>query len=188
MKKTLFLSFIGLTSLASAQSVKFGVKAGVNFATETASISGVSITSDTYTSFHFGAIADIGLQNFSIQPGVLFSVKGSSSTNSSGTSLTYIEVPVNLLYHIPAGPGKVFFGAGPYLGYGISASNGVSFGSTTDKVANPDFGLNLLGGYRLNSGLLFSAGYGLGLANLINNGNGATLKNRVTSISIGYFF
>lgn len=184
MKKTLLLfCLIGIICSANAQTVKFGIKAGVNFSSETASYSGASMASDSHTGFHFGAVADIPLGDFSIQPGLLYSGKGITNATFS-----YIEVPVNLLYHIKAGVGKVFIGAGPYLAYGISVSNGLSFGSTNDKVANPDYGLGGLAGYRFDTGFFFSASRELGLANLVNNGNGIADKNRVTSISIGYFF
>ncbi|MBW4890546.1 PorT family protein [Mucilaginibacter sp. HMF5004] len=173
-------------SYAQKSAVTFGVKGGVNFASLTASGGGYSVNSGNITSFHIGGVADIPVgDSFSIQPGILYSGKG-----ASGSTLGYIEVPVNLLYSTGSGSGKFFFGAGPYFGYGVSASNGNKFGSGTNDIANPDFGLNILAGYRFESGLSFSAGYGLGLANLNNDkssGN-VTVKNNVTSISVGYFF
>jgi hypothetical protein len=188
MKKTLLLFGLiaGAFSFSFAQSsVKFGIKGGVNFASLTASGGGYSINSGNITGFHVGGIADIPLGNFSLQPGLLYSTKG-----ASGSTLGYIEVPVNLLYNTGSGSGKFFFGGGPYLGYGVSASNGNKFGSGTNDIANPDFGLNVLAGYRLESGLAFSAGYGLGLANLNNDKSSGniTVKNNVTSLSISYFF
>ncbi len=189
MKKALLvLSFIATSVsfvFAQQSGVKFGIKGGVNFSSLTASGGGYSINSGNVTSFHVGGVADISLSDvLSVQPGVLYSNKG-----ASGSTLGYIEVPVNLIYSSGSGSGKFFFGAGPYFGYGVSASNGNKFGSGTNDVANPDFGINILAGYRLESGLAFNVNYGYGLANLNNDkSSGYTVKNSVTSISIGYFF
>ncbi|MDP9048564.1 MAG: PorT family protein, partial [Bacteroidota bacterium] len=190
-----------------AQSVSFGVKAGANFSKLTTSSSGISVTSSSLTGFHVGAVADIGLGDWSLQPGLLYSTKGGTyGTASDGTvklALNYLEVPVNLLYNIHVGVGKVFIGAGPYLGWGVSGkgtatgaatstgsgteTNNITFGSGANDTKNPDFGINILGGFRFTSGLSLSAGYGIGLANLSNDNSG-TIKNNVVSLSVGYFF
>lgn len=143
--------------------------------------------------------------------------ESSSSGTSGGTSysfhsvedvtLNYVEVPVNILYNIPVtGLGKVFLGGGPYVAIGLSGKdNGtatqtignstttasgnstLTFGSNQGDVKNPDYGVNVLGGVKLESGLMFSVGYGLGMANL-SNVSGSTTKNSVFSASIGFSF
>jgi hypothetical protein len=209
MKKCLLLlCFTSIAGLSFAQSVSFGVKAGVNFSKLTTSSSGISVTSATLTGFHVGAVADVGLGSWSLQPGLLFSTKGGSYGNGSSNgslklTLNYIEVPVNLLYNIPVGVGKVFIGAGPYVGLGVSGkgtttgsatssgsgteTTNITFGSGPNDTKNPDYGINILGGMRFTSGLSLSAGYGIGLANLSNDNSG-TIKNNVLSFSVGYFF
>jgi hypothetical protein len=208
MKKALLLfSLIGLINFSFAQSVSFGVKAGVNFSNISSSGGGLTLTTSNTTGLHVGAVADIGFANLSLQPGILYSTKGGSSNFGSGgadkLTLNYVEVPVNLLYNIPVGIGKVFIGGGPYVALGVSGkstlsgtatstgsgseSQNITFGSASGDVKNPDFGVNLLGGFRFKSGLSFSAGYGIGLANLSNE-SGASTKNNVLSFSIGYFF
>jgi hypothetical protein len=189
MKKTLFILglIVGSISFSFAQSsVKFGVKGGVNFSTLTLSGGGFSLNSTTKTGFHIGGLVDIGFnETLSLQPGVFYSTKG-----GGGGTLGYIEVPVNLVYYTGSGDGKFFFGAGPYLGYGVSAPNGGKFGSGTNDIANPDYGVNGLAGYRFGSGLSFNVNYGLGLANLNNDKSSGdyTMKNNVFAISVGYFF
>jgi hypothetical protein len=207
MKKALLLlSLMGLINFSFAQSVSFGVNAGVNFSKISSSGNGLTLTSSNTTGFHVGAVADIGFGNLSLQPGILYSTKGGSINGSGGTeklTLNYVEVPVNLLYNIPLGVGKVFFGGGPYVALGLSGkatltgaattsgsgseSQNVTFGSADGDVKNPDFGVNLLGGFRFTSGLSLSAGYGIGIANL-SNSSGASTKNNVLSFSVGYFF
>lgn len=202
-KSVLLLALIAISLSSWAQSVSFGIKAGLNLSKLTASADGGSISTESLAGFHVGAVVDFGSQNFSFQPGILFSTKGGKSTSSGSTSkttLNYIEVPVNFLYKAPAGDGKLFFGGGPYLGLGISGkdsgddgegnqiSESVHFGSAEEDYKNPDFGINFIGGYQFNTGLSISAGYGLGLANLYNGGEGLKLKNQVLSFSLGYFF
>ena len=95
--------------------------------------------------------------------------------------------------------GSFYLGGGPYLALGVSGkatiSNGsgqsqsedLHFGSSTDDIKNPDFGINFLTGYQFTSGFTISAGYGLGLTNLINTSD-VSLKNGSFNISLGYFF
>jgi len=186
MKKLLLaMCLMGAVGFSFAQTVSFGIKGGVNFASLAASGGGFSVNSSNITGFHVGGVADIGIgKTFSLQPGILYTTKG-----ASGLTLGYIEVPVNLLYNSEAGSGKFFVGAGPYIGYGVSASNGNSFGSGANDIAALDYGINTLVGYRFTSGLTFSGGYGFGLANLDNDKtDNFTIKNNVTSISVGFFF
>lgn len=85
-------------------------------------------------------------------------------------------------------------GAGPYAGFGIHSkaskgnySESGSFGDAGIKTF--DAGLNLLGGYKLSNGFLINGGYGLGLTNTAKETfGGASLKNRVFSVGIGYQF
>ncbi|HJP62147.1 MAG TPA: porin family protein [Mucilaginibacter sp.] len=201
MKKTLLLLALIVASMATfAQTTTFGIKAGLNSSKLTVSATGGSISTESLVGFHVGGVADIGFETFSIQPGLLFSTKGGKSTSEDGTdkiTLNYLEIPVNFLYKVPAGDGKVFFGAGPYLGYGLSGkskssdgtSTDVTFGSTTDDVKNPDFGFNFLAGYQFSQGFALNVNYGLGLANLSNEDAGVNLKtkNQVLSFSLTYF-
>lgn len=213
--KKLFLLTIALIGAAStfAQTITYGIKAGVNFSQISASVQNITASSNNLTGFHVGGVIDFGVsKSFSIQPGILYTTKGGSSTdvtsdgtgsgaNASKITLNYLEIPVNFLYHAPAGKGSVFIGGGPYVGIGLSGSaplvdqNGQStgqkqsihFGSTVDDIANPDYGINLLGGYKFENNLTLSVGYGIGLANLSNEDIGK-IHNRSLNFSIGFFF
>lgn len=199
---------MGIISFSLAQSINVGIKAGVNFSKLAASSGGLTLTSSSTTGFHVGAVVDLGFDNWSLQPGLLYSTKGGTygSAADGGTAkltLNYVEVPVNLLYNIPLVVGKVFIGGGPYFGYGISGkgtttgaftstgsgteTQNLTFGSGPGDTKNPDYGVNFIGGFRFNTGLSFSVGYGLGLGNLSNDSS-ATIKNNVVSVSVGYFF
>lgn len=209
MKRTLLLICLaGVCSFSFGQSVKFGIEGGVNLSKLAASSSGLTLTSSSVTGFRVGGVVDLGFGNVSLQPGLFYSTKGGSygSASDGGTAkltLNYVEIPVNLVYNIPVVVGKVFIGAGPYVAMGVSGkstttgaftssgsgteSQDITFGSGANDTKNPDYGLNFMGGIRFKGGFVVSAGYGLGLGNLSND-NSASVKNRVISFSVGYFF
>jgi hypothetical protein len=175
----------------------------------------IPVSNSYLTGFHAGGLVDIGFGSFSIQPGVLFSTKGGNSSFSFSdvifgqtftasskvkTTLDYVEAPLNFIYRMDVGDGNIFIGAGPYLGIGISGksvansiTNGtpstttqdLKFGSGTNDIKNPDFGVNGLLGYQLNLGLSISAGYGLGLVS--SSGSNGSGKNQGFSFSLAYF-
>jgi len=211
MKKfyTLILACL-LTSGAIAQStsgttsgIKYGIKAGVNLAT-------ISISEDddlkSITSFQIGGTVDIPVgTSFSVQPGISLSGKGFKfKGNDSGdsykdqTDVMYLEIPVNAIYKI----GGIYLGAGPYAAFALSGKNKweetyegetekgdekIKFGSGDDEMKASDFGLNILAGYQLSSGLNFGLNYGLGLSNLMNSDD-FKMKNRVFSVTVGFSF
>lgn len=206
MKKILLsLCFLTASFAAFAQLPTFGVKGGVNFATLHATVDGVSGSgnSGSLTTFNVGAFVDFKFDNVSIQPALNFTGKGGSSSvsideeaGSSGkVKLYYLQVPVNVVYHVPAAVGEFYFGAGPYVGVGVSGkakddqgnSENISFGSTENDIKRTDFGANAILGFKFKTGFLINANYDLGLTN-ITNVNGVKLTNRVFGVSVGYAF
>ncbi|MFD1819931.1 Outer membrane protein beta-barrel domain-containing protein [Pseudarcicella hirudinis] len=204
MKKVLFivLTIIGFSATSSAQ-VRYGIKAGANFATITASYAGSSSSSGTLIGYHGGIVLDAPLsEKWSLQPNLLYSLKGgksdASSTSSGGTGkLSYIELPVNAAYHITD---QFLIGAGPYVGYLLSVSNDQG-SSSTDGVNKIDYGVNAMVSYEITEGLVLGANYSYGLANTIDmnyinqqsGGFGSLLgdisaKNRVIGVSLTKFF
>lgn len=136
MRKT-FLIIILLASLAPvfAQSVKFGISAGLNESKAAFNQTGSSIK--WLAGLNAGAFAEVEFGSLSLRPGVLYSQKGYKTTTNivansptggtggtvsgSGRSrLNYLEIPVNILYNISVKPGKIFLGGGPYFGYALS--------------------------------------------------------------------
>ena len=227
MKKHLLLLTAALScGLYSFAQVSFGVKAGFSAATmsmkqEISGGASIKSPSKTLPAFHAGVIADIGLaKGLYLQPGLFYSAKGVKVDQtvpvgmeqvdiSAKIKLGYLELPVNLLYKLPLGPGKLFFGAGPYVAYGITGKatasspllqgdveTDVKFGSpdgtldsagTTAYVKAFDAGANFIAGYELKMGLLFSVNYSLGLTNT-SPYPGESQKNRYFGVSVGYLF
>jgi hypothetical protein len=216
MKKLLLiLCLTGFTTITFAQSFNLGVKAGVNLSNLAFSGTGYNLGNQNTTGFHAGLIADIGFQQFSIQPGLFFITKGTKSTYSiennseqnAGTetlktTLNYLELPINLLYKIQVAPiAKVYLGGGPYLGYGLSASNeefttpasgptshsSLSFGGGFPHYRNPDYGVNFIAGIEMAKRFTIDLNYSVGLGNLAYPAN-AKLQNRSAGLSVGYWF
>ncbi|QTE39439.1 porin family protein [Mucilaginibacter gossypii] len=159
--------------------------------------------SGSLTTFNVGAFVDFKFGNVSLQPALNFTGKGGSSSvsfdgeaNSGGkVKLYYLQVPVNVVYHVPAVVGDFYLGAGPYLGMGVSGkakdnsgnSEDIKFGSGQDEIKRTDAGLNAIVGFKFKTGFLINANYDWGLTN-ITNVDGIKLTNRVFGISVGYAF
>jgi hypothetical protein len=209
--KKLFLAAVAAASVftASAQTT-FGIKGGVNFANVQVSQEGTSATASagSLTTFSAGVFADapLGTGGFSLQPGVFYTGKGFSGSNddlSAKLKLFYVQVPVNVVYNVPISAGKFFFGAGPYVAFGVNGksearqtaggpifSDDVTFGNDNGSdIKRTEFGATGLAGFRFTNGLSLNVNYDLGLSNIIPGENlGGSLKNRVFGISLGYSF
>ncbi|MFD2969749.1 porin family protein [Sphingobacterium bambusae] len=203
MKRKLLSIATVLCCIAGAHAqTSFGVKAGVNFAKLTVNSDRTTYTSDAATSFYVTGYADMPVvSNLRVQPGVSLQGKGGAvPASDSGfeekvkDTYMYIEVPINLVYYVPTGEfGDVFFGAGPYAGYGIHAKssqgNLSESGSFNDAGLKPfDAGVNFLAGFKMSQGFLINAGYGLGLTNIAKEAPGTTVKNRAFSVGVGFQF
>jgi len=217
MKKILLTICISLcTAIAFAQPATFGFKGGLNFTEFTLkdANSNLSITSGNWTSFNFGVFADLKIptSKFSVQPSLLYTGKGGHlAENGNGASVTideklyYLELPVDLVYHSPVAAGDFYFGAGPYLAFGVSgkltanlddgsgnttnAIEPVKFGNgPNDDITPTQFGGNLLAGFKFKNGFLINANYDFGLTNDIPGAtnSGGKNKSNVFSISIGF--
>lgn len=93
----------------------------------------------------------------------------------------------------------MFISAGPYLGYNISGKikdsgpNGeserdVNFSGNDKNMNRLDAGLNFGLGYKLSNGILFQAGYGLGLSDLNASKNSKSFSNRTINFGVGFQF
>ena len=186
MKKLLLLTAIAVLGLSNvnAQKVKFGAKAGLNFA---------FITGDNTedlkpnTDFHFGLMAEFKISDkFSLQLELIYSGQGAELNIASEgrISLNYLNLPLIGKYYVTK---QLSLEAGPQIGYLLSTKGGTL--DYKDLLKPIDFGVNFGVGYKLANGLNFSARYNLGLSN-INDVDGFSDKNRngVVQLSVGFFF
>lgn len=201
MKKFItLLACVSALSYAGNAQVSFGPAVGLNLANNGQKMAGTKISTKMVTGVHVGGVAKINFtDNLFLMPGVFFSTKGSKFDVGGAdmkTSLSYIEIPVNLGYSI-ASTG-IFITAGPYLGYAVGGkfkvgdeSENIKFGSdeTKDDLKPMDLGINVGAGYQLPLGIFVKAQYGIGLANLAPGGNSDnSIKNSVIGITVGMLF
>lgn len=230
MKKILLILILSSSiSLTLAQTIKFIITAGVNESTASQipdsfikeiAMAGQTFPNSKLIGFHIGAFASYSVGKMSIQPGLLYTTKGgvpySFSTNTATNNysrkdvlrLNYLEIPLNVLYNLPVGPGKIFIGGGPYIGIGISGkarytitdgpgetstnqinkgSINVTYGSGDNDIKTTDIGLGAKLGLTLKKGWLISFNYEHGFTNLSND-PGYNGKNKTLSLSLGYSF
>ncbi|UVD79575.1 PorT family protein [Myroides albus] len=200
---------IGFAANAQEKEIKFGAKVGLN-ESKFSNADGLS----TRTSFHIGAVAEIPItEKFSIQPELLYSGQGAKFDGAGsyddgllefrevkveGTfKQNYILLPIMAKYYVWKG---LNLQAGPQIGFlttaklhydkveipeaGISANNhSVSIKQMMNKV---DFGLNFGIGYELPIGVFFDLRANIGLSSI--NKEGASSKNQVSQLSVGYKF
>jgi hypothetical protein len=202
-KSLAIVLLLAIVSISAQAQVKFGPRVGLNLSSMTLKSSGISIDPTSIAGINAGVQAEIALGSFAIQPAFLMSMKGSKygiSTVDASIKPIYVEIPVNIVYKIGAGPLNVLLLAGPYVGYGIggkakysdgtdSYNEAINFGSGDGDDMKPlDGGINLGGGVEI-SHFQVQAQYSIGLANLSPSTEGdAELKNRVFSVSLIYLF
>ena len=224
MKKSLFLIGIALVCVVPALQAQedtrttFGVRAGVNFQNFNGKDSdGDKLENNMIVGFHAGVNVELPVApDFVLQPGLIFSVKGTESDVDLGTGkvkVNYIELPVNFIFKPVLGNGRLLLGLGPYIAYAIGGTVSLS-GSGIDieqdiKFENDlsesqliddefylrpfDAGANLLAGYEFGFGISVQLNAQLGLLKVNpgydgNSDDKASVKNTGFGISAGYRF
>lgn len=223
--KTRIISFLAIVMLTGTMAfgqdtgMRFGILGGVNFQNLNGKDSdGNKLENDMIVGFHAGVNVQIPIApEFYFQPGLLFSTKGAKNTiEILGTAVTttvnlsYVELPLNLVYKGALGNGFVLVGFGPYVGYGIGGkvkSEGGSVSLDTDikfqntvETGDPvdvyyvkafDAGANVFAGYEMAGGLFFQLNAQLGMLNINPEYKGAegdksAIKNTGFGLSLGY--
>jgi len=192
------------TSQETALATKFGIKGGLNL---------TNLSSDNFTDNHLKPGFNVGIfskipitPGFSIQPELLYSLKGSKTDSNNfveGTgqyrfNLGYVELPVLAVVNLAKNFSLQVGGYGAYLTNANvkDVKNNGTIQSITDLNANDfnrwDFGL--AGGLAFDiENFTLGARYNYGLTEIGKSGNltGAALgsaKNNGLSIYIGFGF
>jgi hypothetical protein len=222
MKKilTLTIVFLSAVTLMNAQNpVSIGIRAGVNFQNINGKESnGSKLQNGLTTGFNAGVTADIPIGvDFYLQPGILYSLKGAKLKNyeymgqrfNGDLKLSYVEIPVSLLYKPVLGKGKLLVGFGPYVAFGIGGKADLTNPSrkydvkykkdvtSSDLATTPfyykplDAGANIFAGYQFNNKFSVQLNSQLGLIKLNSTINGveqgdAAHKNTGFGVSLGY--
>lgn len=215
----LMVSLIALSSFAYAQNetkTSFGILGGVNLQNLSGKDSdGDRLENDLIVGYHVGFNIQIPVApDFYFQPGLIFSAKGGANTTLDITStyrLSYIELPLNLLYKSQVGSGHILLGFGPYVGYAIGGKAKYEGGDLSleqdiefqNEFNNDDpegayfsafdAGGNIFFGYELAAGLFFHLNTQLGMININAENEGDTddktaIKNTGFGLSLGFRF
>jgi len=230
MKKAFLTAATAALALgANAQQSRYGIEIGAHMGNLVQELPEMGrIGTDPTTTFHkehvdsrpnlglrAGLVADFGISdNFSIQPGIQFVMKGARNEfsvdlpNAPNTeyqekiNLNYIEVPIYLQYKTREDGTGFMVGAGPYFGYAFGGKivsqindqetndRNLNFGdNANDDIKNLDIGLGVNLGYMLPMGV-FIRGYGqYGFSNIypVPEAKYET-KNYGFGLSLGYMF
>lgn len=186
MKKLILAAvmFIATSASIQAQLLQFGVKAGVNFASQTgdATLNGVAFDKDGITSYHAGVVAEIKLlEKFSIQPELLYSTQGATYKNAGKefkNELGYLAIPVMAKIYLTK---SVSLEVGPQASFLLSKKDEF-------KPEDPntfDFALNAGLGLKITKSIFVQGRYSLGLTEVSSK---ADVKNSVVQLSAGFMF
>ena len=158
--KTLFLStaFAALALGANAQTnISFGVEGGININSLRSTVAGEKATTASNIGPRAGVFANIGFgEQLGVQVGLMYSQKGGknesnrtvstgNSTNGANiaylttgeTTLSYIELPVNVVYHFNNEQSGFFLMAGAYGALALNGkAKGGSVTTTTTTTVN----------------------------------------------------
>jgi len=175
--KKLFVCLLFFVSAASvsAQSIRFGVKAGANFA----NVDAEDVSTDNMTSWHAGAVLELNvLPSLSIQPEAMYSSQGAKVEGINDFKLDYISVPVLARFYIL--PDVLSLDAGPQFSFLVNDDVDETF-----KTKSFDFAV--VGGASVNitKNLFAQARYVVGLTDTTED---AEVTNKVIQLSLGYRF
>jgi hypothetical protein len=208
MKKFLIfpIFFVLIYNYAVCQDLKFGIKGELCFASQNIEDPDILSTNSLNTLKVTAYLDKYLANNFFLEPGISITGKGVKAYQNAQTNTittTYLDIPVNLVYRFSLKhTGKLFVGAGPYIGFGLSGNDqnettnttsgqAVTFGDTEDY-KKMEFGGNLNGGIELNNHLTFNLNYSFGLTNIagaqvLSQGT-KSVQNRVFSMGLGFLF
>jgi opacity protein-like surface antigen len=180
MKKTLLISalFLAISFTTQAQLVKFGIKAGLNYA----NLTGSTTKTDAITSYHAGLVAEVKLTDgFSIQPELLYSTQGASYKNAGEefiNELGYLSIPVMAKFHLND---IISLELGPQASFLLSEKDefDVQDQNTFDFAAAGGLG------FKITKSIFVQARYVLGLTEVSKT---ADTKNSVVQVSAGLLF
>ncbi|HTG66005.1 MAG TPA: porin family protein [Flavobacterium sp.] len=184
MKKVFLIAVavLGLSTTLQAQSIRFGVKAGANFANQNGDTPPAFESKESITSYHAGLVAEVKLlDGFAIQPELLYSTQGATYKNAVEefkNELGYLSIPV---------VAKIGLSKSLNLELGPQASFLLSEKDNVDLEDSKTFEFGVVGGLGLNitKNLFVQARYGLGLTEASKD---ADIKNSTIQLSAGIMF
>lgn len=184
MKKLILVAImlLSVTTVLQAQSIRFGIKGGANFANQNGDTPPEFESKESITSYHVGLVSEIKLvDRFAIQPELLYSTQGASYKNIDEefkNELGYLSIPVLAKIYLSE---SLSLELGPQASFLLSDRKNVDFGDAKT------FEFGVVGGLGLNitKNLFVQARYGLGLTEASKE---ADIKNSTIQLSAGIMF
>jgi Outer membrane protein beta-barrel domain len=177
MKKVVFIVFF-IVSFSQAQSVKIGVKAGLNYA----NLESSKVQTDAITSYHAGLVAELKiLDSFSIQPELLYSTQGATYKNAVEefkNELGYLSIPVVAQFNLN---NQFSIELGPQASFLLSERKKFEPNDAETFDFSGVAGLRL----KLTESIFINARYVLGLTEVSKD---AESKNSIIQVSAGLYF
>lgn len=184
MKNTFLIAVLLILGISTSQAqlIKFGIKAGANYANYTGgNINNIDF--EAITSYHGGVVAEIKLfEYFAIQPELLYSTQGAELkglTTQIKNELGYLSLPV--LAKIYLSKNKFSLELGPQASVLVSERNKVD----TNDSNTFDFGVAGGLSLKVTKSIFVSGRYVAGLSEAKKN---ADIKNSVVQLSVGLLF
>jgi hypothetical protein len=216
MKKILVLVCVMMLAATAGQAqLRFGVKAGANVNSLSASADDMLDEVKGATSYQFGVVFQAKALGFAVQPEVLYSVKSGlididdlvvqaylGTTDEVTFTSQNIEVPINLQYGLDLGLARAYLQAGPYISF-VAATLIDGEANFNDNLKNSfktfDFGAGVGAGIEvLNFQLAVKYDWGLGklgeatiptsVPNVRTDNPFNKLSHKTLSVSLAYLF
>jgi len=203
MKKNVLCMAVLLIMVFNVQAqeaFRVGVHGGMNLSNYRVGGKTEAMSSRMKAGFTAGGFIQVDLSEyFSLQPGLDLQYQ-SSKLKSKTTDLTLgnvnnlaLYLPVYAVIKADIGTGKGFLGAGPYLGYGLSAkSDGHNLYKKDnpvvgDKMRRLDYGIGCMAGYEFNRHWMVAASFKYGFLDLYKSPD-ISLDNQSVTLTLGYIF
>jgi len=217
MKTRIFyfiLIFAFSTTVAISQKTTFGILGGGNFQNMNGKDNaGNKLDYKLITCFHAGIHLFTPIApEFWFQPGLLFSTKGANNKVADPDlkyRLSYLELPLNIVYRGEMRDGSVMLGFGPYMAFAVGgkvifendARQDIVFTTVVETSDDPlatyfnpfDAGVNIFAGYEFETGMFLQLNTQLGLLKInpedkkITNSE-KVIRNTGFGLSLGYRF
>lgn len=202
MKKLLFIGSLTLSIVITsfslqAQDLKYGVKIGSNFATQS-NAGGLYDNEDINTGLHAGIFANLSLnERIKLQTEINYDQKGSAGKNITN-SYNYLTVPVLAKFSLGKSnntPLSFNVYAGPYAAFLLNAESEISLpenDATIDmKDQTENFEAGIIGGFGLaypinDKNIFLDFRLGLGLNSFDKNND--DLRNKYFGVNLGFEF
>ena len=180
MRKTILIAVLLFSALTTiqAQSVKLGLKAGLNYANQT----GTNFQTEAISSYHAGLVAELSLfKGLAIQPELLYSTQGAkykTALEDITNEVGYLSIPIMIKINLSK---SISLELGPQASFLLSEKDNVVLSNSNSF----DFAVAGGLGLKVTKSIFLQARYGLGLTEISKE---AQAKNSVVQVSAGLLF